>query len=362
MITSCLSEAVRLDNAAYLIFMHMRISDMSAIDTLVRAQMGERVARQVLAAMEIDAGIAADTGGEITRAGFAMALGVCLFARLLESVPTGAAYVIDRVAAGGRIRFDHGAIRTIRFAKGATGALPAGQDAFRRILEPLGYHQSGTYPLPRLRMTGRAYSHADHAEAIPQYFVSELHVGRFDAHFAEVAARIFGGSRDPLGVAALDFLEAMSRDGRAPLPLATAALPEVLGAFDRQHDVPALSDYEALLAQSAEAAWIATEGNAFNHATDRVDDVVSLADAQRALGRPIKDQVEVSASGRVRQTAYRADLVLRRFRTAGGEVERWVPGSFYEFITRAIDPATGRLDLAFDSGNATGIFGMTKAA
>jgi hypothetical protein len=39
-----------------------------------------------------------------------------------------------------------------------------------------------------------------------------------------------------------------------------------------------------------------------------------------------------------------------------------VPGSFYEFIRRAIDPPSGRIDLGFDSGNAASIFGMTRTA
>ena len=39
-----------------------------------------------------------------------------------------------------------------------------------------------------------------------------------------------------------------------------------------------------------------------------------------------------------------------------------VPGSFHEFITRKVDPETGRLDLTFDAGNATAIFHMTRAA
>ncbi|MFC4593621.1 hypothetical protein [Sphingobium sp. EP60837] len=37
-----------------------------------------------------------------------------------------------------------------------------------------------------------------------------------------------------------------------------------------------------------------------------------------------------------------------------------MPGSFYEFISRDVDPATGRLDLSFDAGNATGIFATTS--
>ncbi len=59
----------------------------------------------------------------------------------------------------------------------------------------------------------------------------------------------------------------------------------------------------------------------------------------------------------------RADTVERSFVGDDGvEVVLAVPGSFYEFITRAVDPATGGLDLNFDSGNASGIFAMTKVA
>lgn len=339
---------------------------MAMIEQLVRANVQYPAADRALSAVARDPAIIVEREGEITRAGVAMALGISLFARLLEGVPTGAAYVDDRLAAGGQVCFDHGAIRTMGFAghlaPAPNGDLPNGQEAFRRILEPLGYAVADIYPLPRLQMTGHVFCHRDYPAAIPQYFVSELHVDCFDAGFAEVAARVFGTSCDPLGRAAHDLLEHLAATGLAPLALAQAGLPQILAAFERQHEIPALADYEALCAQSPEAAWIATEGNAFNHATDRVYDVEALAVAQRAAGRPIKDKVEVSASGRVRQTAYRADPVLRRFRTVDGEVERWVPGSFYEFITRAIDPATGQLDLAFDSGNATGIFGMTKAA
>lgn len=76
----------------------------------------------------------------------------------------------------------------------------------------------------------------------------------------------------------------------------------------------------------------------------------------------MKDRIEVSGSGRVRQTAYRADWVERPFRNADGEtVTLKVPGSFYEFIDRAVNPESGALDLKFDSGNAQGIFKMTAS-
>ncbi len=78
----------------------------------------------------------------------------------------------------------------------------------------------------------------------------------------------------------------------------------------------------------------------------------------------MKPTIESSRSGRVRQTAFRADVVAREFlRDDGSVVHHQVPGSFYEFIQRDFvsDPATGhrRLDLAFDSSNAQGIFKMT---
>ena len=331
----------------------------SQLHALIGAVLGATAGTAALDRLAIADPLMQAQGDAVSRATFAMALNVVLFADLLDRVPSGAAYVEEVVAGGGRVCFDHGALRTIRFAEGPTGALPAGEAAFTRILEPLGYEMAAVYPLPALKMTGRAYRHRDLPEAIPQFFLSELHVERFDDDFAAAAARMFGTSRDPIDTATPASLDQLAAAGSIPLDAAIAALPRLAAAFGRHHDPAAVADYEILRAQSAEAAWIATEGNAFNHATDRVPDVAALADRLRGEGRPIKDKVEVSTSGRVRQTAFRADSVDRAF--ADGIV-RAVPGSFYEFISRAVDPETGRLDLGFDSNNATGIFAMTRAA
>jgi hypothetical protein len=142
-------------------------------------------------------------------------------------------------------------------------------------------------------------------------------------------------------------------------------LPILAKVFERQHDEPAVADYEILLKESPEMAWISTEGNAFNHATDRVPDVDDLAARQKALGRPMKETVEKSQTGRIRQTAFLAARVQRRFRDANGTlVTREVPGSFYEFITRLPMEEDGKtkLDLSFDSSNAQAIFKMTAGA
>lgn len=333
-----------------------------SVRTLTIAALGERAGDAVLAQLAINEALLAETGETVSRAAFAMALNVVLFAGLLDRVPSGARYAAQAGADGQRLCFDHGALRTIRFENGSTGALPAGQDAFARILEPLGYQVAGVYPLPALRMTGRAYCSADLPEAIPQFFVSELHVERFSEDFGKSAARVFGTSRDPLDVAARRLLATYAADGRATLGDAVEGLPAIVEAFGCHHAPASIADYEVLLAESAEAGWIATEGNAFNHATDRVADVEALATRLKEQGWPIKDRVEISTSGQVRQTALRADTVTRVFvDDDGAPVRREVPGSFYEFISRDRE-ADGALDLRFDSGNATGIFAMTRAA
>jgi hypothetical protein len=327
---------------------------------LIAAEIGKVRASRIVGSIEIDPALAGRDSGKVTRAQFAMALNLILFDDLLRRVPSAALYVANRARAGQSILLDHGALRTI---DGPSGALPSGHVAFARILEPLGYRCTGTYPLVALRMTGRGYTHQDLPDSIPQFFVSELHVSRFSARFGEAAANVFGGTTDPIGPAERQALDGLARDGVVGKAVAIAALPGIARAFGRHHPTPTLADYEALRAESAEAAWIATEGNAFNHATDRVVDVAAVADDERRKGQTVKDAVEISASGRVRQTALVADPVKRLFRLDDGQsTTRTVPGSFFEFISRDIDPATGRLDLRFDSSNAQGIFAMTDAA
>lgn len=333
-------------------------ADFGVLHRLIAGTLGKSSADFILSALTIHPCLGGDASVG-TRAQVAMALNAILFSDLIERVPVAATYVADRWSEGRRICFDHGALRTV---DGDTGILPRGHHAFARLLGPLGYRLAGTYPLPALKMTGRAYVHEDHPEDVPQFFVSELHVSELPAEARAAAGRVFGASEDPLGAIERTALEMLGSHGECPIEMATAALPGLARAFGRHHPAPMLIDYETLLRHSSEAAWIATEGNAFNHATDRVADVVALAVSLKTRGLPLKRDVEVSANTRVRQTAFLAARVKRPFRLEDGSiVERDVPGSFYEFISRAVDPATGHLDLSFDSGNATGIFAVTEA-
>ena len=341
----------------------------SILQTLLEASSSPERASRLLKTLVVPPellGLRAATDSEAPRAAIAQALNMLLFEDLVARVPAAGAYVERCLAMGKTIFHDHGAVRTVDLAN--MGALPCGAHSIVRLLKPLGYELRGTYPLERLRMTGRSYAQADFPEEIAQFFISELHVGRFPPEtapgFAAAARNVMADSVDPLTPEAAARLERLESDGSLPIPEAIALLPALLGCFGRQHPVPTLADYETLLAHSAEMAWIATEGNAFNHATDRVADVESLSVEQKALGQPMKDKVEVSGTGRVRQTAFHAARVLREFRLPDGTVAHLeVPGSFLEFIARDYLPGEAtkapELDLSFDPSNAQAIFKMT---
>lgn len=326
---------------------------------------GEKAAAELFTMIKVeDVLLAEQAGATVSRLVLAQAMNMLLFAKNLEAVPEGKRYVADKLAAGGQVVFDHGALRTVAAAN--TGALPQGELAFKRLLEPLGFAVADVYPLPRLKMTGRAYCHQDAPEQVAQFFVSELHVDQFSPAFQAAVNNVVSTSRDPLSAEGKALLATLSDKRELPFADAASLLPKLVGCFDVQHATPALADYHTLLQESAEMAWISTEGNAFNHATDHVADVFATADELRAKGQPIKDKVEVSASGRVRQTAFKAAQVEREFIDADGQrVSRIVPGSFYEFITRdryTDEAGNDKLDLRFDSSNAQGIFKMTAAA
>jgi Domain of unknown function (DUF1338) len=341
--------------------------DRSALRMLATRQLGPERADWLLCGLDLHGSLLVEPSETawVPRTVIAQALGVALLADLLERVPSAAAYVADTLARGQTVHLDHGAVRTVTDVD--CGAVPAGQASVTRVLAALGYEHRYTYDLARLRMTGRSWCHLDLPAAIPQFFVSELHAAQFSPEFAAAAGRVLDSSRDPLNPAARDRLAELDAAGGLRVDDAAALLPVLVACFRRLHQPPSLSDYRMLAAESEEMAWIATEGTVCNHMTDRVSDVEAVAAAERAAGRPIKDTVEVSASGRILQSAHRAAIVTRRFADAdagadgtSGQVGLAVPGSFFEFITRLPLPDGSGPDLAFDAANAQQIFTMTR--
>ncbi len=339
------------------------------LEVLLERMVGKERAERLLRVLVVAPAIAAETADQASRAVLAQALNMLLFEDLLRRVPAAEAYVARAETAGRTVLHDHGAVRTVGSigAQHLLGGLPAGQESITRLLRPLGYALHGTYPLEKLKMTGYSYAHRDFPEDVAQFFVSVFHVEQFGADFQETVARVTGTSLDPLTAGAMQLLSLLERQGWLSIEDSVRLLPVLVGCFGRHHAEVAVQDYEALLAESAEMAWIATEGNAFNHVTDRVADVDAVAAEQKTLGEALKPTVERSQTGRVRQTAFLAARVMRTFRTeAGGIVEREVPGSFLELITRLPipegSPEAGRLDLGFDSSNAQAIFKMTAVS
>jgi 2-oxoadipate dioxygenase/decarboxylase-like protein len=326
---------------------------------------GKERAQRLFQVLTIEPELLHEKGKYLSQVAMAQTLNMLLFEDLMERVPDAKSYVADCLRDGKKVMHDHGAVRTV--ALEGMGGLPAGQEAITRILRPLGYVLNGTYPLDRLKMTGRSYAQMDHPEEIAQFFVSELYPDRFSMEFQAAVRRVTATSVDPLTPDAKSQLAELEETRSLAIDKAVKLLPLLVGCFRRQHSEPTSTDYGILLKESPEMAWIATEGNAFNHATDRVPDVDQLAEEQKQLGRPMKATVETSQSGRVRQTAYLAARVQRRFRAEDGSlVEKEVPGSFYEFITRLPLPETKEgkrlLDLSFDSSNAQAIFKVTTNA
>ena len=344
---------------------------MSHLESILIPNIGTSRTERLLNILDIPVALIEEQSLEVSRAAIAQALNMLLFEDLLERVPAAKTYATDCRLAGRKIMHDHGAVRTVLLD--GMGTLPAGQEAITRILGPLGYALNGVYPLERLKMTGRSHAQVEFPEEIAQFFISEIHPDRFSQNFQQAVRNVTGSSINPLMPEAVALLAKLDRAHSLPVEQATQLLPLLTRCFGRQHQVPTLHDYEILLAESPEMAWISTEGNAFNHATSRVPDVDALAQELKLLGQPMKPTVETSQSGRVRQTAFLAARVRRWFRTAQADsngipeqVEREVPGSFYEFITRMPlpDEKDGRsgLDLSFDSSNAQGIFKMTAEA
>jgi hypothetical protein len=329
------------------------------MNELLTRLVGPQRCQQLLADVAVPAPLTSDeqSPDQLSRAAVAMALSLVLFDDLLARVPSGARYVTSQRQQGRQIVFDHGAVRTVDWHE--TGQLPPGAELFRRLLVPLGYQEVSLYPLDRIHMTGRVFTHADLPEQLPQYFVSELHVEQLHPDARRAVSQTVGDSVDPLGYEALSLLNDLAGRGWIALDDAPRLILMLVSCFGRHHPDPRLDDYATLLGDSAEMAWIATEGNAFNHATDRVPDVEALAEELRQ-DWSVKDTVEYSRSGRVRQTALLADPVVRQFQDGkGASIAQEVPGSFFEFITRDVRP-DGRLDLTFDAGSAQGIFRMTS--
>ncbi len=270
---------------------------------LVATQLGESRASALVGGLVVHPSLLEESP-HASRAVIAQAVAVVLFDDLLGRVPSAAAYAETRWAAGDRLPLDHAAVRTVTGV--ACGELRPGAEGVARVLRPLGYD------VPAAAGGGGAWRHLDLPADVPHYVVGELDVTRFSDGFTAAAARVVGSSRDPLTGLALVHLDRLAADGSLPRNAAESLLGELVACFARHHATPALADYETLLAESEEMAWIATEGTTWHHAA------VVAADAD---GDP--------------PPTLPPALVERRFKVGERATEtRTVPGSAFELVRR----------------------------
>ena len=306
----------------------------SALVDLLEGTVGARRTEALAGLVDIHPALLTPRTGPVPRGVLAMAMDLLLFEDLLRRVPASALYVQQQVREGRKIVYDHGALRTVL---APSGALPQGHLAFARILEPLGYQVNGIYPLelpghdrPGLRPSGPARGHPP--------------VLRERAPSRAVLRRPSRRSRPGSCASAKDPLPCLdpADPGRAAVPPGTLPTnrrggscptwwPASTGSMRRPPWPTTRPSWRKA------PRWPGSPRRGTPSTTPRTGYRTwwRCPAAQKALGRPMKDEVEVSTSGRVLQTAYKAAQVERAFVEPDGRlVLRTVPGSFFEFITR----------------------------
>lgn len=235
-------------------------------------------------------------------------------------------------ACGETIRNDHIALRT--FDTPGIGMM-----ALARVFEAHGWMvQPDVYTFTDKHLTARYWRHGD--AALPKVFISELVLAETSpALQAQVAALV------------------------AQLPPAfgeRADLPWAGRPWTLTH-----AAYQALLAESEYAAWVAAFGFRVNHFTVDVNQLSTFPDLA-ALGAFLRDHgftlntaggvIKGTPADRLEQTSTRADSVEVAF--LDSQVR--IPSCYYEFATRHALPS-GELFHGFIPTSADKIFESTDA-
>lgn len=234
-------------------------------------------------------------------------------------------------ARGERPRNDHIALRTY-------GVPALALDVLARPFAALGWQPRDAYRFADKHLRARYWQHPD--PALPKVFISELIVEELSAAAqAQVAALI---AQVPAGFTA-----------RADLPC--AGRPWQLTR----------ATYQALLAESEYAAWVAAFGFRANHFTVDVGALTTFADL-RALcaylvehGEVLNDSggtIKGTPADHLEQASTRADAVEVAF--ADGSLR--IPSCFYELALRHRLP-DGTLFHGFVPASADKIFESTDA-
>jgi hypothetical protein len=232
-------------------------------------------------------------------------------------------------ARGEPVRNDHVALRTY-------GVPAISIAALARPFEALGWQGRDRYRFDTKHLVARYWQHPD--PALPKVFISELCVDELSPASCAIIDRLVG--QLPAGFG-----------GRADLPWAGRPWSVTRG------------DYEALLADSEYAAWVAAFGFRVNHFTVDVNALTTFADLPSLAAFLVAHGFTLNEAGgtikgtpaeRLEQISTRADSTAVDF----ADATVTIPSCYYEFARRYPLPS-GELFHGFVPASADKIFEST---
>ncbi|MCL1142260.1 DUF1338 domain-containing protein [Shewanella gaetbuli] len=242
-----------------------------------------------------------------------------------------AAKIHQLLGKGAPIINDHIALRTFNIAK-------VNLEVLAKHFTSLGYVACGDYQFEQKKLVAKHFEHPDPTQ--PKVFISELLVEEFSPQLQQTV-KGFIDQVEESALVADNFI------------------------YSGRHWQVDKATYQALLAESEYAAWVAAIGYRANHFTvsinhlpefERIEDVnQTLKDAGFVLnssGGEIKGSPEVL----LEQSSTMADKVVVNFTDGDAEI----PSCFYEFARR-YPMDNGQIYTGFVAASADKIFESTNA-
>jgi hypothetical protein len=225
---------------------------------------------------------------------------------------------------------DHVAYRTFNIGK-------VNLDKLASQLLALGYIEGGQYDFVAKKLTAKHFEHTN--STMPKVFISELRVEEFPAEIQKIIHKLVDQLPEDISLRK-DFLYS-----------------------GRTWEVSS-SDYEALLAESEYAAWLAAWGYRANHFTvsinhlDNYNSITDMNDCLKEAGHLLNTsggEIKGDEAVKLEQSSTLADKAVVTFTDKTLEI----PSCFYEFAKR-YPKADGQLYTGFVAASADKIFESTN--
>jgi len=227
---------------------------------------------------------------------------------------------------------DHVAYRTFNLDK-------VNLEKLASHLLAVGYTECGQYDFAAKKLTAKHFEHNN--GTMPKVFISELRVEEFSDNVQKIIHKL------------------------------VAQLPENISDQEnflysgRAWDVSS-TDYQALLAESEYAAWLAAWGYRANHFTvsinhlDNFDCIIAVNESLKKAGHSLNrtgGEIKGNEEVKLEQSSTLADKAMVKFTDKSIEI----PSCFYEFAKR-YPQADGELYTGFVAASADKIFESTNVA